>query len=58
MLRIDADRRAELMAHVGQEAALEFGGLAQLLGLRVELGIERDHAAVGLLEFGAQVVRL
>ena len=47
-------RRAELVAHVGQEAALELGRLPQLLGLRVELGVERDHAAVGLLELGLQ----
>ena len=51
-----ADRRAELVAHVGQEAALELGGLAQLLGLGVEFGVERDHAAVGFLELGSQRV--
>ena len=54
MLRIDAERRAELVAHVRQEAALEVGGLAQLRGLVVELGVQRDHALVGFVEFGAQ----
>ncbi len=46
--------RAELMAHVGEEMALEFGGLAQLLGLHIQLAVERDHAAIGLVQLLAQ----
>jgi hypothetical protein len=36
----------------------ELGGLAQLLGLGVELGVQGQHAAVGFLELHPQVVRL
>ena len=54
----DAQRRpdggAELVAHVGEKAALELRGLQQLLGLLVQLGIQRDDPAVGLLDLFAQ----
>ena len=46
------------MAHVGQEAAFEFCGLSQLVGLYVQLGIKGNDAAIGLFQFRAQVVRL
>ncbi|MNO77518.1 hypothetical protein D3C76_686320 [compost metagenome] len=42
------------MAHVGQEAAFEVRGLAQLLGLVVEFGIQRQDALVGFIQFGTQ----
>ena len=40
-------RRAQLVAHVGQEARLALVGVAQALGAVVELGVEGDDAAVG-----------
>ncbi|MCE3273173.1 MAG: hypothetical protein K0S57_3570 [Ramlibacter sp.] len=43
---------------IGQEAALELGGFAQLVGLGVELRVEGDHAAVRFLELAAQHLRL
>ena len=44
-------RRAELVAHVGQEARLQSrSARLELVGLLVELGVERDDAAVGVLE--------
>ena len=43
-----AERRAELVAQVGEEPALELGGLAELPVLLVELGVERDDALVRL----------
>ena len=48
-------RRAELMAHIGQEARLEFVGAAQMIGLLVELRIERDHAAIGVFQLAVQL---
>ena len=53
-----AERRPELVAHVGQEAALQVGGLAQLVGVVVELGVQRDDALVGLGQLGRQRVDL
>ena len=38
------------MAHVGQEPRLGLARLAQLLGPGVQLGVERDDAAVGVLQ--------
>src|SRR5690606_1725401 len=52
-----ADRaqwRPEFVAHVGQEPAVQIGGLAQLVGLGVEFGIQGENALVGFLELGAQ----
>jgi hypothetical protein len=46
------------VADVGQEPALGLVGRGELLGLVVELGVERHHAAVGLLQlFGELVVK-
>ncbi|WP_242603310.1 hypothetical protein [Xanthomonas citri] len=42
------------MAHVRQKAALEFGHVAQLFGLLVELGIQGQHALVGFFQLFAQ----
>ncbi len=39
------------MAHVGEESALEIGRFAQLGGILIELGIERENALVGFREF-------
>jgi len=36
------------VAHVGDEPGLELARLAQRLGALVELGIKRDHAAIGI----------
>ena len=50
-------RRAELVAHVRQEARLHLVGAPQVVGLLVELGVERDHAAVGVLELAVERAR-
>jgi hypothetical protein len=47
-------RRAELVAHVRQKARLELVGAPQRVRLLVELGVERDDAAVGVLELGVE----
>ncbi|MNI80003.1 hypothetical protein D3C73_1364980 [compost metagenome] len=44
------------MAHVGQEAAFQVRSLAQLFGLVVEFGIQRQYALVGFIQLGAQGV--
>src|SRR5262249_14684229 len=44
------ERRAELVADVRQKAGLQLARRAQLLGALVELGIERDDAAIGVAE--------
>ena len=54
MLVIEVERRAEFVAHVGEKTTLQIVGGAQLLGLVVELGIQRHHAPVGLVELHAQ----
>ena len=54
MLQDRAERRAELVAHVREEAALQVRGLAQPVRVVVELRVERDDAAVGLLQLGRQ----
>ena len=51
-------RRAEFVAHVGQEARLQLARLAQLLGAVVELGIKRDHAAIGIAELLVELLAL
>ena len=43
-------RRAELVAHVRQEPRLQLVGAAQVVGALVELGVQRDDAAVGVLQ--------
>ena len=47
-------RRAELVAHVREEARLRLVGAAEALGLLVQLGVERDHAAVGVFQLAVQ----
>ena len=47
-------RRAELVAHVRQEARLQLVGAPQVIGLLVELGVERDDAAVGVLQLAVE----
>ena len=46
-------RRAELVAHVREEAGLQVRDPLQDLGVLVELGVEGDDAAVGLLQLAA-----
>ena len=43
-------RRAELVAHVGRKLRLHLVGAPQVVGPLVELGIQRDDAAVGVLQ--------
>ncbi len=45
------------MAHVGEEARFQLAGLAQLLGPLVEFGIQRDDAAIGVLQFGVELLQ-
>ena len=52
-----AERRPELVAHVRQEPALQVGGLAQPVGVVVELGVQREDALVGLGQLGRQALR-
>ena len=47
------ERRAELVAHLGEEAGLEIGKTLEGLGAFVELGVEGHHASVGLVELAA-----
>jgi hypothetical protein len=49
-----AERGAELVAHVGEEPALEIGRFAQPHGVVVELGVQREHALVRLGELRRQ----
>lgn len=58
MLRIAASRGAELVAHVAQEPALEVGQLPELFRPVVQLGVEREHALVGLEQLVLQPVDL
>ena len=51
-------RGAELVAHVGEEARLHLGGAAQVVGLLVQLGVERHHAAVGVLQLAVELGQL
>ena len=51
-------RRAELVAHVRTGSATSSRRRAQVLGLLVELGVERDHAAVGVLQLAVQPLQL
>ena len=44
-------RRAELVAHVRQELRLQLVRATQMIGALVQLGIQRDDAAVGVLQF-------
>jgi len=52
------ERRAELVAHVGEEAALGLVGAAQEVGALLELGVQRHHAAVGVLQLAVDVQHL
>ena len=47
---IDGHRRPQLVADVGQEPGLRLAGLPQLVATLVQLGVEGDHPAVGLLQ--------
>ena len=47
-------RRPELVRHVREEARLQLVGAPQVIGLLVQLGVERDDAAVGVLQLAVQ----
>ena len=51
-------RRAELVGHVREEARLQLVGAAQVIGSLVELGVERDDAAVGVFELAIEAHEL
>ena len=51
-------RRAQLVAHVGQEARLALVGVAQAIGAVVELGVEGHDAAVGAVELAVEAEQL
>ena len=42
------------MAHVGEEAGLQLVGTPEVIRLFIQLGIERDYAAIGILQFPIQ----
>jgi hypothetical protein len=42
------------VAHVREEARLQLVGAAEVIGLLVELGVERDDAAVRVFELSIQ----
>ena len=46
------------MGHVREEARLQLVGAAEVIRLFVELGVERDDAAVGVLELAIEVHEL
>ena len=50
------ERRAELVGDAGEEGGLELRGPPQLGGPVVQLGVERQHAAVGLRQLGVEPV--
>ena len=52
------ERRPELVADVGQEPGLELRGAGQVGRLLVQLGVERQHAAVGLRQLLVQPLDL
>ena len=51
-------RRAELVAHVREEARLHLVGAPQVIRLLVELRVERDDAAVRVLELAVEALEL
>jgi hypothetical protein len=44
--------------HVRQEPGLDFVGASQVIGAFVELGVERDDAAVGVFELAVDALQL
>ena len=52
------DRRPELVRHVRQEARLEFVGAPEVIGLLVELRVERDHASIGVFQLAIEMGQL
>jgi hypothetical protein len=51
-------RRPELVGHVGEKTRLQLVGAAQMVRPLVELGVERDDAAVGVLELPVDLLEL
>ena len=52
------ERRAELVAHVGEEARLHLRGPAEVVGLLVQLGVEGHDAAVGVVQLVVELGQL
>ena len=52
------ERRAEFVAHVREEARLHFVGAAQVVRFLVEFRVQRDDAAVRVLELAVQLRQL
>ena len=46
------------MAHVGEESGLHLVGATQVVGLLVQLRVERHHAAVGVLQLAVEPAQL
>ena len=44
-----------VVLHAVEQQTQAVLGLAQLVGVRFELGVQRDHAAVGFLELGLKI---
>ena len=55
--RIDVQRRPELVAHVRQEARLHLVGAVKPLRLLVQLGVQRHHAAVRVLQLSRSAAK-
>ena len=49
-----AQRGAEFVAHIRQEARLHLVGAAQVVGFFIQLGVQGNHAAVGVFQFARQ----
>ena len=51
-------RRPELVCHVGDEPRLQLVGPAQMIGAFVELGVERNHSAIGVFELAVHTLEV
>jgi len=51
-------RRSEFMAHVGEEARFHFVCAPQMPRLLIQLGIECDHATIGVFQFTVETDQL
>ena len=48
------DGRPKLVTHVGEKAAFQVIDAPQMLGLLIQLGVERHHATVGVLQLAIE----
>ena len=51
------ERRAKFVAHVREEFRFQLVRAAQMIGALIELGIQRDDAAIGVLQFLIELLR-